>query len=71
MAVQHPPLVFIQLVVINWLLGFVYDHFLNKNVYACGVLNISSRSRGHKNMPLVRFAHSCHIFMTSQTRGNI
>ena len=25
----------------------------------------------HKNMPLVRFAHSCHIFMTSQTRGNI
>ena len=22
-------------------------------------------------MPLVRFAHSCHIFMTSQTRGNI
>ena len=21
--------------VINWLLGFVYDHFLNKNVYAC------------------------------------
>ena len=62
---------FIQLVVINWLLGFVYDHFLNKNVYACGVLNISSRSRGHKNMPLVRFAHSCHIFMTSQTRGNI
>ena len=33
--------------------------------------NISSRSRGPKNMPLVRFAHSCHIFMTSQTRGNI
>ena len=27
---------FIQLVVINWLLGFVYDHFLNKNVYARG-----------------------------------
>ena len=27
---------FIQLVVINWPLGFVYDHFLNKNVYACG-----------------------------------
>ena len=22
-------------------------------------------------MPLVHFAHSCHIFMTSQTRGNI
>ena len=22
-------------------------------------------------MPLIRFAHSCHIFMTSQTRGNI
>ena len=22
-------------------------------------------------MPLVRFAHSCHIFMTTQTRGNI
>ena len=27
---------FIQLVVINWLLGFFYDHFLNKNIYACG-----------------------------------
>ena len=58
--------------VIKWLLGFVYDHFLNKNVYA----------RGHKIFPLVlevtkichSFAsslHTCHIFMTSQTRGTM
>ena len=63
-------LYFIQLVVINWLLGFIYDHFLNKNVYACG----------YKMFPLVlevtKICHlfaslTCHIFMTSQTRGNI
>ena len=45
--------IFIQLVVINWLLGFVYDHFLNKNVYACG----------YKIFPLVlEVTKICHSF---------
>ena len=39
--------------VINWLLGFVYDHFLNKNVRACG----------YKIFPLVlEVTKICHSF---------
>ena len=43
-----PEKIFIQLVVINWLLGFVYDHFLNKNVYACGYKIFSLVLRSQK-----------------------
>ena len=46
-------------VVIKWLLGLVYDHFLNKNVYACGYKIFLLVLEVTKN------------FMTSQTRRNI
>ena len=49
-----------------------YEHFLHKRrTYMPVVIKYSPRSRGHKTMPLVRFAHSWHSFMTTRNSGII